>query len=118
MVTAMLTTRRFETILTATTNNVSVNELGVAPGPGAVGVWAASDQSDGLLTVRIGSHLQVNRQTISNRGTNAPILTEEESPMGQATVRGGERITIDYVEVTGANARIIVGWAGADRGLG
>jgi len=118
MVLALLTTRRFETLLAASTNNLSVNELGVAPGPGAVGVWAASDQNDGLVTVRIGGHLQVNRQVISNRGTNAPILTEEESPVGQATVRGGERITVDYTEVTAAAARFIIGWAGVDRGLG
>jgi len=113
----MFTTRRFETTLTASTNNISVNELGVAPGPGAVSVWAASDQSDGLLTVRIGGHLQVNRQIISNRGTNAPIQTEEEGADASSTVAGGERITIDYVEATGATARIIIGWAGVDRGL-
>jgi len=113
----MLTTRRFENVFTASENNLSVNELGVAPGPGAVGVWAASDASDGLITVRIGGHLQVNRQIISDRGTNAPIFTEEESPIAQASVLGGERITIDYVEVTPGNARVIIGWAGIDRGL-
>ena len=113
----MLTTRRFESVEAASINNLSVNELGVAPGPGAVSVWAASDQSDGLVTVRIGGHLQTNRQTVSNRGTNAPILTEEESPVAMAQVAGGERITIDYVEVTAASARFIIGWAGIDRGL-
>jgi len=112
-----LTTRRFETLLTATANNVSVNELGVAPGPGAVSVWAASDQSDGLLTVRVGGHLQVNRQIIRNSGAAAPIQTEEEGAIAQAVVRGGERITVDYVEVTAASARIIVAWAGVDQGI-
>jgi len=113
----MFTTRRFENVFTASQDNVSVNELGVAPGPGAVGIWAASDAADGLITVRIGGHLQVNRQIIADRGTNAPIFTEEEAPIAQATTRGGERITIDYTEVSAANARIIVGWAGIDRGL-
>ena len=112
-----ITTRRFEDTFAASTNNLSVNELGVAPGPGAVSVWAASDQSDGLLTVRIGGHLQVNRQLIANRGTAAPIQTEEEGADAQSTVRGGERITVDYVEVTAAAARFIVAWAGVDRGL-
>ena len=112
-----LTTRRFETVLAASANNISVNELGVAPGPGAVGVWAASDAVDGLITVRIGGHLQVNRQIIPDRGTDAPIQTEEDGPIAQATVRGGERITLDYVEVTAAAARFIIGWAGVDMGL-
>ncbi len=112
-----LTTRRFETVLAASSNNISVNELGVAPGPGAVSVWAASDAVDGLVTVRIGGHLQVNRQIIPDRDTGAPIQTEEEGADAQATVRGGERITVDYVEVTAAAARFIVAWAGIDMGL-
>jgi len=112
-----LTTRRFETVLAASTNNISVNELGVAPGPGAVSVWAASDAVDGLVTVRIGGHLQVNRQVIPDRDTGAPIQTEEDGPIAQATVRGGERITVDYVEVAAASARFIIGWAGIDMGL-
>jgi len=112
-----ITTRRFENTFAASADNVSVNELGVAPGPGAVSVWAASDAVDGLITVRIGGHLQVNRQVIPDRDTGAPIQTEEDGPIAQATVRGGERITVDYIEVAAATARIIIGWAGIDRGL-
>ncbi len=112
-----ITTRRFESLEPATINNLSVNELGVAPGPGAVSVWAASDQSDGLYTVRIGGHLQVNRQLIRNSGASAPIQTEEEGAGATAVVRGGDRITVDYVEVTAASARFIVLWAGVDLGL-
>ena len=112
-----LTTRQFQTVLAASANNISVNELGVAPGPGAVSVWAASDAVDGLLTVRIGGHLQVNRQIIRDSGTDAPILTEEVGADAQAIVQGGERITVDYVEVAAASARFIVAWAGIDRGL-
>jgi len=118
MVAQGITTRQFQELRTASGNNISVNELGVAPGPGAVSVWAASDQNDGLCTVRIGGHLQLNRQVIRNSGTNVPIQTEEEAPVATATVRGGERITVDYVEVTAAAARFIVGWAGLDRGMG
>lgn len=114
---AGVTSRRFETTTTASINNISVNELGVAPGPGSVGVWAASDQSDGLITIRIGGHLQANRQIIGNRGAAAPINTEDQAPDGFAQVRGGERITVDYVEVTAATARIIILWLGADLGL-
>jgi len=117
MVQRQVTSRRFETVLAASTNNVSVNELGVAPGPGTVGVWAASDAVDGLLTVRIGGHLQSNRQTISDRGTDAPIDTENQAPDAFSQVRGGERITIDYVEATAASARVIVMWLGLDAGL-
>jgi len=113
----MLTTRQFQNTFTASANNVSVNELGVAPGPGAVSVWAASDAIDGLITVRIGGHLQANRQIIRDSGTLAPILTEEEAPVAQAEVVGGARITVDYVEVTAGTARIIVGWAGIDQGF-
>lgn len=113
----MLTTRRFQSLETASVNNLSVNELGVAPGPGAVSVWAASTQDDGLVTVRIGGHLQANRQLITNRGANAPIDTEEQSADASASVRGGERITVDYVEVTAASARFIIAWMGIDQGL-
>ncbi len=113
----MVTTRRFEDVFAASQDNVSVNELGVAPGPGAVSVWAASDAIDGLITVRIGGHLQVNRQIIRDSGALAPIQTEEEGAIATAAVRGGERITVDYVEVTAGSARIIVAWAGLDRGL-
>lgn len=112
-----LTTRRFEQTFAATIANLSVNELGVAPGPGAVSVWAASTQSDGIVTIRIGGHIQVNRQLIANRGADAPIQTEEEGADATATVRGGERITVDYVEVTAATARFIIAWAGVDLGL-
>ncbi len=117
MANRMLTTRRFQSLEAASINNLTVNELAVAPGPGAVSVWAASTQDDGLLTVRIGGHLQANRQLITNRGANAPISTEEESADATGVVRGGERITIDYVEVTAASARFIVAWAGVDLGL-
>jgi len=113
----MLTTRKFETVLTASEANISRDELGVSPGLGAVSVWAASDALDGLITVRIGGHIQANRQIIRDSGTNAPILTEEEAPVATAEVVGGARITVDYVEVAAANARFIVAWAGIDQGF-
>jgi len=117
MVARNITNRRFSTVLAASANNISVNELGVAPGPGSVGIWAASDAVDGLLTARIGGHLQANRQIIADRGTNAPIDTENQAPDAFATVRGGERITVDYVEVAAASARFVIMWVGIDIGL-
>jgi len=114
---AGISNRRFEEVFSATEANVTADELSVAPGPGAVGVWTASDAVDGLITVRIGNKIPANRQTISDRGTDVPINTEDQAPDGFAQVSGGERITVDYVEATAASARIIVIWVGVDRGF-
>lgn len=113
-----LTSRRFEARFTASTTNVTVNELQVAPGPGVVGVWAASDVDDSLITARIGAQIQSNRQTISNRGAAATINTEDQAPDAFAMVRGGEQIIVDIVEVTAMDARIIVIWLGINLGAG
>lgn len=112
------TTRRFDQRFGATEQAVTRDEMPVAPGPGAVGVWAASTVADGLLTVRIGNDIQVNRQLIPEVGATLPINTEEESPMAARSVGGGERITVDYVEVAAGTARILVIWMGVDRGIG
>ena len=114
----MITSRRFDQRFAATEDSVTRNELPVAPGPGAVGVWAGSTVTDGLLTVRIGSEIQLNRQTIPETTAALLINTEEEAPMASRQVLGGERITVDYVEVAAGTARIIVIWAGVDRGVG
>jgi len=112
-------TRRSERVLTASETNLTSDELQVAPGPGVVGIWAASSVGDGLLTARIGSKIPLNRQVIPNTGaTTAIINTEETAPLATATVRGGERITVDYVEVTAATARVIALFLGQDLGQG
>lgn len=115
---AGLTTRRFDQRFTVTEAALTRDEIPVAPGPGAVGVWAASTQADGLLTVRLGSQIQLNRQLIPEVGATLPILTEEEAPLASKQVQGGERITVDYVEVTAATARVVVIWVGRDLGIG
>lgn len=114
-----LSTRRSERVLTASENNITSDELAQAPGPGVVGVWAASSAVDGLITARIGGKIPVNRQAIpQTSATTAIINTEETAPLATAQVRGGERITVDYVEVTAATARFVTIFVGQDLGLG
>lgn len=106
-------TRRVDRVLAASTNDMfNTGDLRQAPGPGAVGIWCASDQNDGTVSVRIGGISYANQNTIPNRGTNAPILENEEAPMATAPVRGGELINVDYVEVTAATARFLAFWTG------
>ncbi len=114
--TAGVSTRRFDARFPATEANVSRDELGTAPGPGAVGVWAVSTAIDGLLTARIGRGIQLNRQTIPVQAT-LEIDTENQAPLASATVNSGDRITVDYIEVTAGSARILVLWVGRDLGV-
>lgn len=114
----MPTTRRFEATFAATTLNVTSAELQVAPGPGAVAVWAGSSVNDSLITIRIGANIQSNRQVISNRGAAATIETEQQAPDGFAIVNGGEQIIVDITEATAMLARIIVIWMGSNLGAG
>jgi len=106
-------TRRVDRFLTATTTDLFNNtDLRQAPGPGAVAIWAASDQNDGTINVRIGGVSYSQANVIPNRGTNAPILENEEAPQALAPVRGGELINVDYTEVTAASARFLAVWSG------
>lgn len=116
---AGVTTRRSERVLATSETNITRDELQVAPGPGVVGVWAASDAVDGILTVRIGAGIQLNRQTMPQTGAATVIInTEDTAPLATANVRGGERVTVDYVEVTAAAARVITLFVGRDLGMG
>jgi hypothetical protein len=110
-----VSSRRFDNRFSATESNVSRDELGVAPGPGAIGVWAASTAADGLLTVRLSGGIQLNRQTIPLEAALS-INTENDAPLASAVVQGGARITVDYVEVASGTARIVVMWVGRDLG--
>lgn len=106
-------TRRVDRVLAATVNDLFNNtDLRQAPGPGAIAIFCASDQNDGLVNVRVGGVSFAQANTIPNRGTNAPILENEEAPMALAPVRGGELINVDYTEVTAATARFLAVWAG------
>ena len=106
-------TRRVDRVLAVSTNDLFNNtDLRQAPGPGAVSIWAASDQNDGTINVRIGGVSYAQANTIPNRGTNAPITENDEAPIALAPVRGGELINVDYTEVTAATARFLAVWAG------
>lgn len=105
--------------MTVSENNITANELQTAPGPGVIGVWAASSQNDGLLTVRIGAGIQLNRQALPQTAATTTIIdTENTAPVATAQVRGGERITVDYVEVTASTARVVTIFLGQDLGQG
>jgi len=113
MVRAMTKTVRDEQLLTATTVDVlASSDLRQAPGPGAVAVWAASTVSDSRITARIGGAQGASDIDIMNKGTGAPILTEQEAPILMQQVRGGENIRVDVVEVTAAEIRILTVWHG------
>lgn len=106
-------TRRVDRVLSATQADLFNNtDLRQAPGPGAIAIFAASDQNDGLINVRIGGISYSQANVIPNRGTNAPILENEEAPIALAPVRGGELVNVDYTEVTAATARFLALWSG------
>lgn len=106
-------TRRVDRFLTASQTDLFNNtDLRQAPGPGAIAIWSASDVNDGTINVRIGGIAYATANIIPNRGTNAPILENEEAPIALAPVRGGELVNVDYVEVSPANARFLAVWSG------
>lgn len=106
-------TRRVDRFLAATTADMFNNtDLRQAPGPGAISIWAASDQNDGTINVRIGGISYAQANLIPNRGTNAPIVENDDAPIALAPVRGGELVNVDYTEVTAAAARFLAVWAG------
>lgn len=88
---------RVDTQEAATDTDILQNtDLDRAPGPGAVGVWAISDQTDSRITVRIGSR-QVASDITLPTGT---LIDTDQPPIALQQVRGGEKITVDVVEVT------------------
>jgi len=114
MVSPLLSTIQDEQVLAATTTDIlSTTDLRQAPGPGAVAVWAASDVADSTITIRIGGKQLVTAARVNNKGTGAPISTEQEAPYAMQQVRGGENIRIDVVEVTAMGLRVRTVWHGA-----
>lgn len=105
--------RRHERVLTATTTDVfSATDLRQAPGPGAVGIWAACDQIDATISVRVGAQVYANATLVPQRTTSI-IAENEQLPIALAPVRGGELINVDVVEVTAATAiRVLAVWMG------
>ena len=89
----------------ATATDILQNtDLDRAPGPGAIGVWAISDQVDSRMTVRIGAFQAASDITLPT-GT---LIDTEQLPIAMEAVQGGEKITIDVVEVTAMAMHISV----------
>ncbi len=100
---------RVDLQLIATGTDVMQNtDLDRAPGPGAVGVWAISDQTDSRMTVRVGS-----RQVFSD-GTlpTGTLIDLDQPPIAMQQVAGGEKITVDVVEVTAMALHLTSIWIG------
>lgn len=93
----------------ATATDVLANsDLARAPGPGAVGIWAISDQVDSRMTVRIGSRQPFSDGTLPT-GT---LIDMDQPPIAMVPVRGGEKITVDLVEVTAMALHLTSIWIG------
>lgn len=95
--------------LSATTTDVlSDTDLASIPNNGSLLVYAASDQSDGTLTIT-GTNVipPLNGTPIENRGTNAQINVNEQVAARVGVTRGGQ-VTIAYTEVTAATAQVLV----------
>lgn len=100
---------RVDLQLAATTTDVLANtDLDRAPGPGAVGIWAISDQVDSRITTRVGSKQGSSDITLPT-GTLIDLL---QAPIAMQAVRGGEKITVDVVEVTAMALHLTAIWVG------
>lgn len=102
-------TKRVEEVFTASETDVLRDtDLRQAPGPGAIGFWAASDVVDSTITIRVGGASLVQAQVVPDRGTDAPIMENQEAATAMSPVRGGELLQVDVVEVTAMNMRLVV----------
>ncbi len=109
MVSRAMTQVRTDLQLAATSTDVLANtDLDRAPGPGAVGIWAISDQVDSRLTARVGSR-QVASDITLPTGT---LIDTDQVPIAMQAVRGGEKIVVDVVEVTAMALHLTTVWVG------
>lgn len=109
MVASIPTQVRVDLQLAATgTDTLSNTDLERAPGPGAVGIWAISNQVDSRLTARIGSR-QVASDISLPTGT---LIDTDQVPIAMQAVQGGEKIVVDVVEVTAMALHLTVVWLG------
>jgi len=100
---------RVDQQLAATTTDTLQNtDLDRAPGPGALAIWAISDQVDSRITVRIGNRQPASDITIPT-GT---LIDTDQPPIAMQSVRGGEKITVDVVEVTAMALHLMAIWVG------
>ena len=106
--------KRVEEVLTASETDVMRDtDLRQAPGPGAIGFWAASDVVDSTISIRVGGISLINAQVVPDRGTDAPINENDQAPTAMTPVAGGELIQVDVVEVTAMNMRLVSIFIGA-----
>ncbi len=100
---------RVDLQLVATGTDVLANtDLDRAPGPGAIGIWAISDQVDSRITARVGSR-QVASDITLPTGT---LIDTDQPPIAMQALRGGEKITVDVVEVTAMALHLTAIWLG------
>jgi len=101
-------TKRVEEIFTASESDVLRDtDLRQAPGPGAIGFWAASDVADSTISIRVGGISLINAQVVPDRGADAPINENDQAPTAMAPTVGGELLQVDVVEVTAMNLRLV-----------
>lgn len=101
-------TKRVEEVFTATETDVLRDtDLRQAPGPGAIGFWAASDVIDSTITIRVGGQSLIQAQVVPDRGTDSPINENDQAPTAMSPTIGGELIQVDVVEVTAMNLRLV-----------
>jgi len=101
-------TVRVEEIFTATETDVLRDtDLRQAPGPGAIGFWAASDVVDSSISIRVGGTSLINNQIVPDRGTDAPINENDQAPTAMTPTVGGELIQVDVTEATAMNMRLV-----------
>ncbi len=106
--------KRVEEVLTASETDVMRDtDLRQAPGPGAIGFWAASDVVDSTISIRVGGISLINAQIVPDRGTDAPINENDQAPTAMTPVVGGELIQVDVVEATAMNMRLVSIFIGA-----
>lgn len=101
-------TKRVEEVFTSSENDVMRDtDLRQAPGRGAIGFWAASDVVDSTISIRVGGISLINAQVVPDRGTDAPIMENQEAATAMSPVIGGELIQVDVIEVTAMNMRLV-----------
>ena len=102
-------TKRVEEVFTASENDVLRDtDLRQAPGRGAIGFWGASDVVDSTISIRVGGISLINAQVVPDRGTDSPIMENQEAATAMTPVAGGELIQVDIVENTAMNMRLVV----------
>lgn len=108
MVQAITPVRVDQQLAATTTDTLANTDLDRAPGPGAIGIWAISNQVDSRITARIGSR-QVASDITLPTGT---LIDTDQVPIAMQMVRGGEKIVVDVVEVTAMALHLTVVWMG------